>query len=66
MIQILIKKYNSLFLKYFQLRKNMNHKNKELDKTKDELDKYVHRKKPSKIKTSKAKSFEDQKRKRKR
>ena len=55
-----------MFLKYFQLRKNMNHKNKELDKTKDELDKYVHRKKPSKIKTSKAKSFEDQKRKRKR
>ena len=62
-----------MLLKYFHLRKNMNDKSKELDKTKDELDKikdefnkYVHRKKPSKIKTSKAKSFEDQKRKRNR
>ena len=65
--------YNSLLLKYFQLTKNMNDKSKELDKTKyeldkikDEFDEYVHRKKPSKIKTTKAKSFEDQKRKRKR
>ena len=65
--------YNSLLLKYFQLRKNMNDKSKELDKTKyeldkiqDEFDEYAHRKKPSKTKTSKSKSFEDEKRKRKR
>ena len=38
MIQIIIKKYNSLLLKHFQLRKNMNDKSNELDKTKDELD----------------------------
>ena len=52
------KKYNSLLLKYFQLRKNMNDKSKELDK-------YANKKTPSKIKTSEAKSFKDQKRKRK-
>ena len=59
MIQILKKIYNSLLFKYFQLRKNMNDKSKELDK-------YANKNKTSKIKTSEAKSFKYQKRKRKR
>ena len=39
MVQISIKKYNSLLLKHFQLRKNMKDTSEELDKIKDELDK---------------------------